>query len=93
MLRVLLFVIPIVIAIYSLVDCVQSSEHEVRGLPKIVWVFIILLFPLVGSAGWWIAGRPAAVPPRPPRLPGPPRSGPPSRPRGPDDDPDFLRSL
>ena len=43
-----------------------------------------LLFPLVGPVAWLIAGRP----PRRPRL-----TRQPPRPRGPDDDPDFLKDL
>ena len=34
-------------------------EGEVRALPRIVWVIVILLFPLVGSIAYFAAGRPA----------------------------------
>ncbi|HRC40946.1 MAG TPA: PLD nuclease N-terminal domain-containing protein [Tetrasphaera sp.] len=91
MLRLLPGLIALVLAIYTLVDCVQTPEDRVRGLPKVVWVFVILLFPYAGPAGWWFAGRPSSL-----GLPG--REGPgrprrPKGPRGPDDDPDFLRNL
>ncbi len=99
MLRFLPGLLALVVAIYSLVDCVQTPDEQVRGLPKLVWVFVILLFPFVGSAGWWLAGRPSG-----PTLPGrsapsdrprtrPPGPNRPSGPKGPDDDPDFLRGL
>ncbi len=90
MIRFLPWLAALVVAVYSVVDCIQTPEDEVRGLPKIVWVFVILLFPFAGSAAWWVAGRP-----KPLSLPGRPtptdrrRSGP----IGPDDDPDFLRKL
>lgn len=72
--------------IYSLTDCVQTPDREIRVLPKIGWVFVILLLPIAGGAGWLVAGRPArpGIQDRRPGSPGP---------RGPDDDPDFLRGL
>ncbi|MBK6888148.1 MAG: PLDc_N domain-containing protein [Tetrasphaera sp.] len=89
MLRFLPWLAALVVAVYSVVDCIQTPEDRVRGLPKVVWVFVILLFPYAGSAAWWFAGRPKAM-----TLPGrPPSSRGRSRPIGPDDDPDFLRKL
>lgn len=84
MLRFLPFVLGVALSVYCLIDCVRADEDGIRGLPKMVWVFVILLFPLAGGLGWLIAGRPARATH--------PRSRP-SRPRGPDDDPDFLRRL
>jgi len=71
--------------IYTLTDCVQTPEDRVKGLPKIAWVIIILLFPLAGGGAWFLAGRPS--------RPSPIQDRRPNRPRGPDDDPDFLRGL
>lgn len=93
MLRVLMVAVPLVLGIYALVDLIQTDEERVKGLPKVVWVFVILLFPLLGSLAWLLAGRPN------PMLGGPTGSGPrifPNRPRGPkgpDDDPDFLKGI
>lgn len=88
MMRFLPGLIALVLAIYTVVDCVQTPEDQVRGLPKFIWVFVILLFPFAGPAGWWFAGRPKSF-----ALPG--RNDPqrPKGPKGPDDDPDFLRGL
>lgn len=86
--RVILFLALLGFTVYTLVDCVQSPDHRVRNLPKIAWAVIILFFPLAGGLGWFIAGRPEPViPPYDQRRPRPPM------PRGPDDDPDFLRGL
>ena len=82
MLRFLPVVISLALSIYCVVDCIQSNDGSVRGLPKLVWVFVILLFPFAGSLAWLFAGRPKATPQ--PRRP---------LPRGPDDDPEFLKGL
>ena len=82
MLRFLPVLIGLVLSIYCVVDCVQSDDSQVRGIPRLVWVFVILLFPIAGSLAWLFAGRPKATPA--PRRP---------LPRGPDDDPDFLKGL
>ena len=75
--------------IYCVVDVVRSNGSDVRGLPKPLWVVVVLLAPLAGGAAWLLAGRPRRT-----RLPGTARLNPP-RPhvRGPDDDPDFLRTI
>jgi hypothetical protein len=88
MIRLLPWLLTIALTIYAVVDCVQTNDRDVRGLPKVVWVVLILLFPLVASIAWLMAGRP--------QRPRPGRGGPthPSgAPRGPDDGPDFLRRL
>jgi hypothetical protein len=92
MLRLLPWLLTVALTVYAVVDCIQSDDSEVRNLPKLLWVLLILLFPLVGSIAWFIAGRPPrAQPGRGAGRPGPGHRPPP--PRGPDDDPDFLRRL
>ena len=73
----------------------RPTRARVRGLPKVVWVFVILLFPFVGPLGWLLAGRPRAADgpgasPWGPRQQSERRD---RRPMGPDDDPDFLKGL
>jgi Phospholipase_D-nuclease N-terminal len=87
MLRVLPTILIVALTVYAAVDCVQTDEGQIRNLPKLVWVFLILLFPIAGPATWFIAGRPVTSASR---WPGRRPQGPP---RGPDDDPDFLRKL
>lgn len=83
--RIILVVAVLSLMVYCAVDAVQTDANRVRGLPKAVWMLVIVLLPLVGGLAWLIAGRP-----RPLRQP---PSGRPPQPRGPDDDPDFLRGL
>ncbi len=84
--RVLLvYVVPLALTIYALVDCIQTDESETRGLPKPFWVLIILFGWLPGSIAWLVAGRPRRGPAGAPR--------PPARATAPDDDPEFLARL
>jgi hypothetical protein len=85
--KVLLVLIPLAMTIYAVIDAIQTEETRVLYLPKLVWIVLILLFPWVGPIAWYVTGRQ--------RRPLDRRRGPnyPSAPRGPDDDPDFLRNL
>ncbi|GHC69843.1 PLD nuclease N-terminal domain-containing protein [Streptomyces violaceochromogenes] len=82
MLRVLMFLVPLALSVYAFIDCISTKDDEIRHMPKPLWAILVLLFPLVGSISWLIAGKkrvPAA-----------------ERPRqwvAPDDNPDFLKSL
>ena len=44
MLRYLPFILVLAVWIYAFIDCLNTPEQEVRKLPKVVWVIIILLF-------------------------------------------------
>lgn len=94
MLRILTFVLPLALWVWAFIDCLTTPEDEVKHLPKVVWVIIVLLFPLVGSIAWLVVGkrRGAAVTGGPGGSPEyeRPRGG---RPLAPDDDPEFLASL
>ena len=92
MIRLLPWLLTIAVTVYAVVDCVQTDDEQVRGLPKLLWLLLILLFPVVGAIAWFIAGRPQrGTAGRGPSGRGPSHRPPP--PRGPDDDPDFLRRL
>jgi hypothetical protein len=44
--------------VFCLVEVIGSSEGEIRNLPKVPWLLIVLFFPLAGSIAWLVAGRP-----------------------------------
>lgn len=94
----LLGIVVLALWIYCLVEVIGTPESRVRNLPKIVWIIIVLLFPLVGSIAWLVAGRPAVAPTSAPRT-GPAAAFPeydrPGRMRAgsPDDDEAFLREV
>ncbi len=102
MIRYLPFILQLALVVFCLIDCVQAEDTRVRNLPKWAWLILIILIPIVGPIAWLLAGRPnranagtggAAWPAT--RTAGFPEHERPQRPRpkAPDDDPEFLRSL
>jgi Phospholipase_D-nuclease N-terminal len=87
MAKVLLFLVTLGITIYAVIDAIQTEDTRVQHLPKLVWIVLILLFSPPAAIAWYFVGRQ--------RGPLNTRRGPnyPSAPRGPDDDPEFLRGL
>ncbi|HVQ93401.1 MAG TPA: PLD nuclease N-terminal domain-containing protein [Mycobacteriales bacterium] len=101
------FVIMLALWLYCLLDAISTDQAEVRSLPKVAWVFIVLLTFEVGAVLWLLFGRPRRGTQRPPAGR--------SRPTGrydswsswtrpttgtgrsgkpaPDDDPEFLAGL
>lgn len=91
---VALFFASVLLTALALISCFSIEDRSrIRHLPRYLWVLLIVLVPLVGAGAWFLAGRPA---PEGGHGPGWPIGGGfPQRPRpkAPDDDPDFLRSL
>lgn len=76
--------IAVVLVIYAFFDAIATPRQQVKILPKPAWLVVIVLVPVLGALAWIFAGTK--------RLrPGPGRS--PRPPRGPDDDPDYLRGI
>ncbi|WGP14513.1 PLD nuclease N-terminal domain-containing protein [Streptomyces sp. SH5] len=87
-----MFIVPLALTIYAFIDCLNTSEEDTKHLPKIAWVFIILLFWIVGPVVWLAAGKN-----RHNRAggagPAPWQPGRRQQWVAPDDNPDFLKSL
>jgi hypothetical protein len=97
--RSLQYVIPVALLIYALIDCIQTDAVLIRNLPKTIWIFMIILIPVIGPIVWLVAGRPQPDQRRRP-VPWPstatagfPEYERPRPPRGPDDDAAFLSRL
>ncbi|KJS56341.1 PLD nuclease N-terminal domain-containing protein [Streptomyces rubellomurinus] len=97
--RILLTIIlPLALWVWAFVDCLTTPEDEVKHLPKVVWVLIVLLFPPLGPIAWLIAGKQRGFH-RAAAAGGADTAGPGyggargGRPLAPDDDPEFLASL
>jgi hypothetical protein len=90
----LLLMIHLALLTAALYDCLAADERAVRALPRGTWVFVILLTAPVGAIAWFVRGQPAPAV----RLADGSVLLPGCRARGrvalgPDDDPEFLRSL
>jgi hypothetical protein len=93
-----LFVVELCMVVYCTLNVITTPEAEVRNLPKLLWLLLVLFFPIVGGIAWLVAGRPQG--PRrslpykgntgvPPQYDRPGRAVAAS----PDDDEAFLRGL
>ena len=50
--------------IFCCLDVLLTPESGCRNLPKLAWVFLVLLLPLVGPIAWPAAGGPGDRPGR-----------------------------
>ncbi len=55
-------VVVFVVWVFTLADVALSPGQHVRKLPKVAWVVLVLLFPVLGSAAWFVFGRPQGTP-------------------------------
>lgn len=81
----LFVIVPVIVValdIFSIIDIITIDERRVRGLPKFLWVAIVVFLPLVGVILWFTIGRARDAGGRGER-----------RTIAPDDDPNFLRNL
>lgn len=107
--NILLILVIVGLMAYALADVWGSDEDERGGLPRWLWVLLIVLLPLLGAISWIVvrlAARRSGAGPAAPRSgpsgggrpkpsPRSPRPGPrrPAGPVAPDDDPEFLWRL
>jgi hypothetical protein len=75
--------------IFCIIDVITTPNGSTRNLPKLAWLFIVIILADIGSIAWLVAGRewnrePVARAARPPA---------PRRASNPDDDEEFLASL
>ncbi len=59
MARLMIFAGPVIFAFwaYCVVTVLMSRDDDVKHLPKIGWLVLVLLFPLVGGVAWLLVGR------------------------------------
>ena len=100
----LILLLDLALLVVALIECLSADESAIRGLPRIGWVFVILLCAPVGAIAWLVFGRPAPefrvartgpelnrAEFRPVGAATPRRA--PRGPAGPADDPEFLSGL
>ena len=77
----ILGVINLALLIFAFIDVLLTPNWRVRGVPKIVWVFIVLLLTPIGALLWFFVGKE------------PTTDTPQRREIHPDDDPEFLAKM
>jgi hypothetical protein len=84
MVRALLILLPLVLTLFTFVDCAMRDDSQIKKIPKWGWLLVILFLQPIGGIVYLVIGRVRKL--RGPK-PGKKRILPP------DDDPDFLRSI
>jgi hypothetical protein len=92
--------LELILLVYCVLDIVTTPETQVRNLPKLLWLVLVIVLPIVGGIAWLVAGRPQGGT-RPGGLPYKGNTGRfpeydrPGRAaaQNPDDDEAFLRGL
>jgi hypothetical protein len=77
----ILAILDVAFLIFAAVDVLLTEQWRARGVPKIVWFFIVTLFSPIGGIIWFWAGKEPA------------EAAPPRRTLAPDDDKEFLRRM
>ncbi|GAB3123584.1 PLD nuclease N-terminal domain-containing protein [Glaciibacter psychrotolerans] len=57
-------VISMLLFIGALIDIIIRPSDQVRYLPKVVWVLIVIFLPFIGSILWFALGREYSAAPR-----------------------------
>jgi len=92
-----LALIAFAVWVFCIIDVITTPEDQVRNIPKLAWLFIVILLVEVGAVAWLVAGRnwnrqPADLPYRGNRGRGAgPQRG--AKAPNPDDDEEFLAQL
>lgn len=53
----LLALLTLAVMVIALIDAITRRDDQVKHMPKFVWVFFIVLLPLIGSILWFTIGR------------------------------------
>lgn len=101
--RAVAYVLALALVIYTLLDCARTPDEDMPArMPKMLWIVLVVLVPVIGPIAWIIVSRVKAAEERGGTVertvwssdkgisfhrPGP------ARPVAPDDDPEFLRGL
>ena len=94
----LLGLLELSLVVYCVLNVITTPEAQVRHLPKLLWLALVVFLPIVGGIAWLVAGRPqgpARSLPYKGNLGTPAEYDRPGRASAssPDDDAEFLRGL
>jgi Phospholipase_D-nuclease N-terminal len=78
---IILLIVEIAFTIFTFIDVILTENWRVRGVPKPVWLVIVLLLSPIGGILWFAIGKESVDKSRPAAN------------RAPDDDPAFLSTI
>ena len=52
-----LALLALAVWIFCIIDVITTPESEVRNLPKVVWLLLVIVLVDIGSIAWLVAGR------------------------------------
>ena len=50
--------LELILLVYCVLNVITTPEDQVRNLPKLLWLVLVILLPLIGGIAWLVAGRP-----------------------------------
>jgi len=83
--RFVLFLAVAALTVFAAADCGQSTVEQRVGVPRWLWLLLIIVVPVLGPCLWLLVSRSARG--------DSPRGGGDHRGGAPDDDPEFLHHL
>jgi len=54
---VIVSVLFLALTVFALVDIITRHDGQVKHLPKVVWVLLVVFIPLIGIVLWFTIGR------------------------------------
>jgi hypothetical protein len=49
--------LTLLLVIAALIDIITRDDSQVKHLPKLVWILLVILLPFVGSLVWFVVGH------------------------------------
>ncbi len=47
----------IILIALVLIDIITKDQSQIRNLPKVTWVIMVIFLPIIGTIVWFLAGR------------------------------------
>ena len=57
MIQLIFSVAVVLLLVFALIDVITAQEWQVKHLPKLFWILLIIFLPLVGSIIWFVVGK------------------------------------
>jgi hypothetical protein len=52
-----LYALVVVLCLHAIVDCIRTPDSRVRHLPKVIWLLLMLMAPVLGGIAWRNLGK------------------------------------